>query len=521
MTSALASRVFALAFVVGAALLVQGPALAALCDGISPASDVPLTSVRVASGLVRPLLVGSPPGDVERLFIVEQDGTIRILKNGQMLATPFLDVSAITKSPADGGGNEQGLLGLAFHPGYATNGWFFVYHTDSTGKSNVVARYTRSTANPDLADPATRQVVLTIAHPTFTNHNGGNLAFGPDDGYLYVGTGDGGSGCDPSGNAQNGTSLLGKLLRIDVNTLPYTIPADNPFVGAGGNLDEIWSLGLRNPWRWSFDRQNSDLYIGDVGESTWEEIDWRPGTSAGGENFGWDRYEGTVCPNPSCGSQGSCTVGSYVGPILTYDHASTAGCSITGGYVYRGCRMPALSGTYFYADYCAAFIRSFVPVSGTVTNPLDRTAELAPGGGLSIGSITSFGEDARGEVLIVDGGGEIFKIVPVLQSLEVSGPGASGFLLAKGDWSWENLQASSSQPISAYRVYRTSGRGDGTFDCVYTDPSNVWTGGDPSVPSPGGLFGYLVTGTNAAGTETSPGTRTDGTPRSLSALPCP
>lgn len=496
-------------FGVGAA-----PTVAALCDGISPTAATPLTTVRVASTLLRPLFVTAPPGDVDRVFIVEQDGTIRILKNGALLATPFLDISAITRSPADGGGDEQGLLGLAFHPN-----WFFVYHTDNAGTTNIVARYTRSTTNPDLADPTTRQVVITFAHPTFTNHNGGMMAFAPDDGYLYIGTGDGGSGCDPSGNAQNGTVNLGKLLRINVNSLPYQIPLDNPFRGPGGNNDEIWSLGLRNPWRWSFDRANADLYIADVGQNLWEEIDYRVASDPGGENYGWDKYEGTHCPNPSCGSV-DCIVNNYVGPVLEYDHSNGA-CSITGGYVYRGCRMPVLAGTYFYADYCAAFIRSLVMAGGVVTNPLDRTTELAPGGGLAINSITSFGEDGRGEIYIVDRGGEVFKIVPVLRNMETSGVGAQPFILGPTTWSWENLQATSSHPIQSYHVYRSLGPGNGVFTCIFNTPTPAWTGGDPASPNVGEMFSYVVTAVNAAGEETSPGKSTSGVPRQLSPAACP
>jgi len=480
------------------------PTIAAVCDGISEASDTPLTSVRVASGLLRPLLATAPPGDVDRLFIVEQDGQIRILKGGTLLATPFLDLSALTRSPADGGDNEQGLLGLAFHPDYASNGLLFVYHTDDTGTSNVLARYTRDSADADLADPASRTVIATFAHPDFGNHNGGMLAFAPDDGRLYLGTGDGGSFCDPSDNAQNPASPLGKLLRIDVDTPPFAV--------------EIWALGLRNPWRYSFDRQNSDLYLGDVGQNIWEEVDYRPSPRSPGDNYGWDYYEGSNCPNPSCGS--TCpSLSNLVLPIQEYDH--TGACSVTGGYVYRGCRMPNLRGTYFYADFCAAFIRSLRMVSGAVTDVRDRAAELAPGGGLAIDLVTSFGEDARGEIYILDRGGEAFKIVPILPNLQVSGPGADPLRLSSPDWTWENLELTSSQPIAQYRVYRAAGNGSGTFDCVFQSATPSWPGGDPTVPASGDLFSYLVIGQNASGQQTSPGKRSDDTPRTLSNLPCP
>jgi glucose/arabinose dehydrogenase len=478
---------------------------AAICDGISDASATPLTTVRVVSGLNLPLLVTAPPGDVGRLFIVEQDGTIRIFKNGALNATPFLDVSALTISPIDGGNTEQGLLGLAFHPNYAVNGRFFVYHTDATGTNNLVVRYTRDPLDPDHADVTSRTVLLTIPHPTYGNHNGGMLAFAPDDGRLYVGTGDGGSSCDPSGNAQNPASLLGKLLRLDV---------DGPFFTA-----ETWALGLRNPWRYSFDRVNSDLYIGDVGQNLWEEIDYRPAPRMAGENYGWVYYEGSHCPNPSCG--GTCpALANLIMPVAEYDHSSGE-CAVTGGYVYRGCRMSALQGTYFYGDFCAAFIHSFRMVAGVPADSRDRTAELAPGGGLAINLITSFGEDARGEIYIVDRGGEVFKIVPVLPNLEVSGIGASPFAFGVPDWTWEDLQATSSQPVTQYRVYRSPGNGSGVFECVFQNTVDRWPGGDPAAPATGEAFTYLVTAVNSLGQETSPGTGTDGTPRTLSSAPCP
>jgi glucose/arabinose dehydrogenase len=486
-------------------LLVPPSARAAVCDGISDASDIPLTTVRIASDLLRPLFVTAPPGDTDRLFIVEQDGTIRILKGGTLLATPFLDVSALTRSPADGGDNEQGLLGLAFHPDYATNGLFFIYHTDAAGTSNLLVRYERDAADPDGADASTRSVLLTIPHPGFGNHNGGMLAFAPDDGFLYLGTGDGGGACDPPGNAQNPVSPLGKLLRIDVEVNPVGV--------------ETWSLGLRNPWRFSFDRLTSDLYVGDVGQNFWEELDVRPAPRAPGENYGWDHYEGSQCPNPSCG--GTCPdLSNLILPVREYTHAGGA-CSVTGGYVYRGCRMSALRGTYFYGDFCAAFIHSFRMAGGTVTDVRDRTSELSPGGSLAINQITSFGEDARGEIYIVDRGGEVFKIVPVLFNLQVSGPGAVPFAPGEIDWSWEDLQASSGQEVSGYHVYRSPGNGSGAFDCVFQSSLNAWPGGDPESPALGALFSYVVTAVNASGQETDPGAGSDGTPRSLSALPCP
>jgi hypothetical protein len=500
-------------------LLASPAGEAALCDGISPVPDTALTSVLAANGLSRPVFVTAPPGDTSRVFVVEQDGRIRIVRNGALLAAPFVDLAALTRSPADGGNWEQGLLGLAFDPDYDSNGRFFVYHTDVLGTSNTVARYERTASDPDLADPSSRQVVLTIPHPTYSNHNGGMIAFGPYDGHLYIGTGDGGGTCDPSGNAQSLGSLLGKLLRIDVRSLPYAVPPDNPFANRAGALPEIWALGLRNPWRWSFDRTSADLYIGDVGQNKWEEIDYAPGTSPGGENYGWDAYEGSECPNPSCGSA-YCSLPGYVPPIHQYDQVGSP-CAVTGGFVYRGCRMPGLAGTYFFGDYCAATIGSFRTALGSVTDLRDRTAELAPGGGLAISFLDSFGEDARGEIFIVDrNGGEIFQIVPVLSSLEVSGQGAVPFALGPASWSWEDLKLTSSHPVVSYRVYRQPDR-TGEFVCVHQGASTSWTGGDPQTPALGGLFSYLVTAVRADGQESSPGTGAGGAARALSAAICP
>lgn len=500
------------------------------CAGISIAPSTSLTTVRVASGLMRPLFVTAPPNDPSRLFVVLQDGVILLYVNGSAVPVTFLDISAITRSPADGGGGEQGLLGLAFDPNYATNGHFFVYHTDASGELDIVAQYRRSTGNPDSADPLSRQSVLVVPHGQTAGHNGGMIAFGPDDGHLYIATGDGGVFCDSRGYAQSGSWVLGKILRIDVRTLPYSIPAGNPFAGPDGIKDEIWSRGLRNPWRFCFDRANSDLYIADVGQSSREEINYRPGGAPGGENYGWPLYEGSLCPVPICGSA-TCSVPSLVLPLLEYSHANGE-CAVTGGYVYRGCRMPSLHGTYFYSDFCLPFIRSFEVVSGAVTNPIDRTAELDPGGGLAIEWVDSFGEDARGEIYIVDRGGssggvgtgEVYKIVPILENLEVSGAGASPMKLDDRPgawWSWEDLHLTSSHPIAAYRVYRSSGRGNGVFDCVHEDAGNGWLGGDPDVPARGALFTYIVTAVNTYGAETLPGFSTSGAPRVLSSLPCP
>jgi len=311
----------------------------------------PLTTI--APNLVKPVGITNAGDGSGRLFITLQDGKIIIWDGTQVLATPFLDIDPIVNSS----GSEQGLLGLAFHPDYKSNGYFYVNYTDNTGGDTVIARYSVSAANPNVANPASALILMEIDQP-FSNHNGGQLQFGPD-GYLYIGMGDGGSAGDPFNNGQNLTKLLGKMLRIDVNGLVgqppdcggsnYTIPSNNPFVdGLGGNCDEIWQLGLRNPWRFTFDRLTGDMYIGDVGQDSWEEVDRQPAGSAGGQNWGWRCYEG----NHPFNTAGCGPISDYDGPIVEYSHS--LGCSITGGYVYRGPVMPGLGqGTYVYADFCS------------------------------------------------------------------------------------------------------------------------------------------------------------------------
>lgn len=377
----------------------------AICAGVPAVAGTGLASVRVASGLSNPVHVTAPRLDPSRVFVVEQDGRIRIIKNGILLPTAFLAIESKVQCCG-----EQGLLSVAFHPDYETNGRFFVYYIDNASQITI-ARYQVS-GNPDLADPASEKVLLTIDHSFAGNHNGGQLAFGPD-GYLYAGTGDGGGGGDPLESGQDLSTILGKQLRLDVDVEAapyYAMPAANPFPTAGDPLDLIWAYGLRNPWRFSFDRATGELYTADVGQNAWEEVDVQP-AGTGGLNYGWDIFEARHCfepdPDPSCPSPPT----GFTMPVLEYDHGQ--GCSITGGFVYRGCRMPDLQGTYFYSDYCSAFIRTFRGVSGgDAQNLADRTADVDPGGALSIDSVTSFGEDARGELYVADQGGEVFKIVP-------------------------------------------------------------------------------------------------------------
>jgi len=340
----------------------------------------------IASGLSDPLYLTAPAGD-PRLFIVEQEGRIRIVQNGQLLAQPFLDITGRV-----GAGGERGLLGLAFHPSYGTNGYFYVDYTDLSGDTRI-ERYTVS-ADPNVAAGNSAKLILFIAQP-YANHNGGLVLFGPDE-KLYIGMGDGGSGGDPQNRAQNPDSLLGKLLRIDVDAGdPYAIPPDNPFAGTSNGRGEIWALGLRNPWRFAFDRVTSLLYIADVGQNAWEEVHVAPARQ-GGLNYGWRIVEGTHCYNPN-----PCSTAGLVLPALEYDHAN--GCSITGGFVYRGSRSPSLVGHYFYSDYCSGWIRSFTYANGAVAQRTSWNLKV------SLGSVLSFGQDSAGELYVLTGGGHVYR----------------------------------------------------------------------------------------------------------------
>ncbi len=378
--------------------LVLACALAA-CAGNPPGGPPPpgqtgtLDLQLVASGLQSPLYLTAPPGD-PRLFIVEQPGHIRIVQGGQLLARPFLDM---TDRVASGG--EEGLLGLAFHPNYASNGYFYVDYTHLNNARDtlytLIERYTVSAA-PDSADSASHKLILRIVQP-YTNHNGGLVMFGPD-GMLYIGMGDGGSGGDPENRAQNPDSLLGKLLRIDVDGGdPYVNPPGNPYVGVANGRGEIWAIGLRNPWRFAFDRMAGLLYIADVGQNLWEEVDVAP-AGQGGLNYGWPIMEGLHCfrPNP-CSTTG-------LQPVLEYGHAN--GCSITGGFVYRGSQAPSLLGHYFYSDYCSGWISSFTYASGAVQQRFTWTLNV------NLGNVLSFGEDSAGELYVLSAGGNVYRIAP-------------------------------------------------------------------------------------------------------------
>ena len=366
----------------------------------------PLKLTQVASGIKRPVLLKGAPGDNSRTYVVGQDGKIWIIKNGVVSPTPFLDISADVHQPSSG--DERGLLGLAFHPKYDQNGRFFVYYTDTTNPAagdQHLAEYKRSANDPDLADPKEVQT-LFVEPDAEANHNGGMIEFSPSDGFLYVGMGDGGGAGDkhptdgsPPGNGQSLDTRWGKLLRLDVDsaTKPYGIPAGN--MPGSGVTQEIWDYGLRNPWRFSFDACTSDLYIGDVGQGAWEEIDIEP-VGQGNKNYGWRRYEGKHCYNPQ-----ACDLmdPQFTLPVVDYPHGPD--CSVNGGFVYRGKSIPALRGTYFYGDYCTGNIWTLSWANGTAAAPI-LNADLHAGDKV----FSSFGQDNLGEIYVLTLPGVVYRI---------------------------------------------------------------------------------------------------------------
>ncbi|HOC43681.1 MAG TPA: PQQ-dependent sugar dehydrogenase [Thermoanaerobaculales bacterium] len=385
--------------------LVLASLVVAAAAAPAAATDPVLSLELVVGGLTNPAIIANAGDGSGRLFIGEQDGLVRIWDGSQLLPTPFLDVTAQSIS-----GGEQGLLGLAFDPGFESNRLLYVHYSapDTTGDPAVdhfttISRFTVDAGDPNQVDPASEIVLLRYPQP-YGNHNGGTIAFGPD-GLLYIGLGDGGSAGDPGDRAQSTSVLLGKILRIDPqgDDLPadpdrnYSIPPDNPFVGAAGE-DEIWALGLRNPWRFSFDRSTGDLFVGDVGQNAWEEIDHQPAGSDGGENYGWRCYEGNHPYNTAgCGGPSQ-----YTAPIAEYSHGD--GCSVTGGHRYRGASYPNLQGTYLYADYCSGTIWGAAPAgSGWSSAPLLESSM----------TISCFGQDEAGELYLADHGsnGAVYRIV--------------------------------------------------------------------------------------------------------------
>jgi glucose/arabinose dehydrogenase len=395
-----------------------GGATAGKIDCSPKAGAAPsLELTEIANNLERPLYLVPAPGDDDRLFIAGQTGKISILSKGTLVSTPFLDLSSIVFQPINQ--DERGLLGLAFHPDYAQNGRFFVYYTDKTTGNQVLAEYARST-DPDVAKPEAVDVLFSEPDSQ-TNHNGGMLAFGPKDGLLYIGMGDGGGGGDDHGTFGNGQNLAtkwGKILRIDVSTTPYKIPSGNITAIPSGNpttgtlVPEIWDYGLRNPWRFSFDACTGDLYIGDVGQKLLEEIDVEP-AGQGNKNYGWRTMEGDKCfHGVTLPLDDKCDKTGLTLPVVAYPHKDTngddVGCSVTGGYVYRGSAIPALRGTYLYGDYCTGRIWSFVWANGSISSTMDLTDALDSGGI----SISSFGQDNRGELYLVDLRGSVYRIDP-------------------------------------------------------------------------------------------------------------
>ena len=376
-------------FLLASSLLL---ACVACSDGGGDPTPLPDLALQpVASGLDFPVFLTTPSGD-DRLFVVERYGRIRIIRDGQVRSEPFLDVSSLISTLG-----EQGMMGLAFDPDYAGNGRFLISYSDVEGDL-IVASY-RVSSDPDVADPSSGVVRLRIAHPK-TTHYSGMLAFGPDR-HLYVGVGDGGEPGDFSLTGQDRSDLLGSILRIDLpGDAGYTVPADNPYVDSAGVRPEIWSYGVRNPWRFSFDRATGDLYIADVGEESREELDVASADNGAGKglNFGWSVAEGLECATAE-----GCDRDGFTDPVLDYSHED--GCSITGGYVYRGSALEALAGTYFYSDFCGGWVRSVNVVNGQVTVE-SSWPSLDTGA-----SVTSFGEDAQGELYVLSSDGTVSRIV--------------------------------------------------------------------------------------------------------------
>ncbi len=374
----------------------------------------------VVSGLNNPLFVTHAGDGSNRLFIVQRTGQILIYKNNALNATPFLNISSLINVS----GGEQGLLGLAFDPNYETSGKFYVVYVKKGVNTIALARYKVSASNPDLADPASRRELLTIAK-SYANHNGGTLAFGPD-GYLYMSVGDGGGGGDPNGNGQNRNTLLGKILRLNVSGLNYSIPPTNPFIGVPNVRGEIWAYGFRNPWRFSFDRVTNNIFIGDVGQNAVEEVDFQPAASGGGENYGWNILEGNRCYNAATCAPPA----GYVPPVAVYDHGTndSIGCSVTGGYVYRGSRFPSLVGVYLYADFCTGRLWGMVKDSnGQWVSQQIRDTDY---------SVSSFGEDEQGELYITDyAAGSVLHIAeaPIVTANFLSQAANDGYIVESSE----------------------------------------------------------------------------------------
>jgi glucose/arabinose dehydrogenase len=478
---AIAQRGVVIAAVVLMISLAWGPAAepakaeagtAAPSAAPSPLNPALIKFRQVGAGFDHPVAIVDAGDGSGRLFIVEKTGYISILRYGRKRTPPFLDVHTLIDAAA----NERGLLGLAFHPDYVHNGYFYTVYT-APGGAETLSRWTRSATDPNLADAGSQLIVMTVPHSDFSNHNGGNIAFGAD-GYLYWSIGDGGGSGDQANNAQNLNILLGKLLRIDVDHtdpgLNYSIPTTNPLYNTPGERGEIWAYGLRNTWRFSFDRQTHDLYLGDVGQNTREEIDFQPAGDPGGENYGWHVMEGGLCYNPPSG----CNTSGKVLPVAQYDHS--VGCSVTGGFVYRGTKFELLRGHYLYGDYCTGKLFDlYHTVTGWVNTQLLDTPY----------QITAFGQDEQGNVYLNDyGSGKIYRILykMVQHYVDFNGDGKtdlSVFRPSTGMWLVRNQSNSAFGAMGDIPVPGDY-NGDGKTDAaLFTPSTGTWSilGGSSTV----------------------------------------
>ena len=378
------------------------------------AEERKLSSVLIADGYKKPVFVTSYPNNEKLLYVVEQAGLIKIIQNGEKVSRPFFDINKKVVNPSRPG-DERGLLGFAFHPDHINNGKFYINYMDNDGFT-IVSEFS---VNSELrANHESERIILKLEQP-YRNHNGGDIQFGPD-GYLYISIGDGGKAGDPLNAGQDLNTIFGKIIRVDIEQEPYGIPKSNPFYGQKDKRGEIWAWGLRNVWRFSFDKQNGDIYYGDVGQNKWEEVNFEPATSKGGINYGWRIMEANHCYDPT----ENCPTEGLTKPIIEYPNdanymvilgggsqADAEGCSVTGGYVYRGKNIKSMQGQYIFGDYCSGNIWTFKVVNGKATNFINRTEEINIGNGEFTTYISSFGQDSDGELYIVDYNGGIYKLI--------------------------------------------------------------------------------------------------------------
>ena len=384
------------------------------------AEEKNLSSVLIADGYKKPVFITSYPNNAKLLYIVEQAGLIKLINDGKKLSRPFFDINKRVVNP-NRPGDERGLLGFAFHPNHTNNGKFYINYMDNDGNT-IISEF--STNSELRADHKSERIILKLKQP-YGNHNGGDIQFGPD-GYLYISIGDGGKAGDPLNAGQDLSSLFGKIIRIDIEQKPYGIPKSNPFFGQKDKREEIWAWGLRNVWRFSFDKQTGDKYLADVGQNKWEEVNFEPASSKGGLNYGWRIMEANHCYDP----KENCPTEGLIKPIIEYpndaNHPAFAfriieelsfsetdveGCSVTGGYVYRGQKIKSMQGQYIFGDYCSGNIWTLKVVNGKAINFKNRTEEINIGGGEFTTYISSFGQDSDGEIYIIDYNGGIYKLI--------------------------------------------------------------------------------------------------------------